>query len=208
MGMKTKKRIEKSRFQISVILFICIGLLFIGACSKKKIHSGYSPSTGADDPAGTGKDNQSQDGVKQQGGSNMAEDGLTGDKAGSQGASQLTSEAQAARDQFENNDILFEYNSAALLPDAQSILMEKAEWLQNHPEDAIIVEGHTDERGTVAYNLALGDRRAESVRAFLMELGVNIERIRTVSYGEENPADNGQNEAAWTRNRRAHFIIE
>jgi peptidoglycan-associated lipoprotein len=210
MGMKTKKRIEKSRFQISVIIFICIGLLFLGACSKKKIHSGYSPSTSAENLAGAGKDNQNQDGINQQGqsGSSMSEDGLTGDKAGSQEASQLTSEAQAARDQFENNDILFEYNSAALLPDAQSTLMEKAEWLQNHPQDAIVVEGHTDERGTVAYNLALGDRRAESVRAFLMELGVNIERIRTVSYGEENPADTGQNEAAWARNRRAHFIIE
>jgi len=113
-----------------------------------------------------------------------------------------------AREKFENNDIFFEYNSAALLPDSQSLLMEKAEWLRNHPNTDVVIEGHTDERGTVAYNLALGDRRAESVRIFLMELGVDIGRIRTISYGEENPIDPGQSESAWAKNRRAHFFVE
>lgn len=210
MGMKTKIRMEKGRFQLTVTVFICVGLLFIGACSKKQVRTDYPSVTGTGGQAGAGMKDKNQGGINQQTlgtGSDVSENGLGSDKTGAQGA-QLTSEAQAARDQFENNDILFDYNSAALLPEAQSILMEKAEWLQNHPQAAIIVEGHTDERGTVAYNLALGDRRAESVRIFLMELGVNIERIRTVSYGEERPADSSQSEAAWAKNRRAHFIIE
>jgi peptidoglycan-associated lipoprotein len=213
MEMKTSIRIVNGRFQLIVIFFICIGLLAIGACSKKKIRTDFPSISGAGNQAGTGMKDGNQGGTNQQtldaAGSDVSENGLTGDnKTGAGGTQQLTGEVQAARDNFENNDIYFVYDSAALLPDSQSLLMEKAEWLQNHPQAAIVVEGHTDERGTVAYNLALGDRRAESVRAFLMELGVNVDRIRTVSYGEERPVDTGQNEAAWAKNRRAHFIIE
>lgn len=115
---------------------------------------------------------------------------------------------QTAREKFESDDVYFEYDSAALMPEAQSVLMEKSEWLQNNPQVNVVIEGHTDERGTVAYNLALGDRRAESVRAFLMELGVDTGRMRTVSYGEERPLDPGQGESAWAKNRRAHFSVE
>ncbi|RTZ94927.1 MAG: peptidoglycan-associated lipoprotein Pal [Deltaproteobacteria bacterium] len=209
MEMKAIMQMEKGRF--IVILFICIGLMFIGACTKKRIGTGYTSAAGAGNQAGTGLNNNTNNTIGQQGSeSNLSESGLNGNNTGGQGtqAGQLTEAAQTAREQFESNDIFFEYNSAALLPEAQAILMEKAEWLQNNPQAAIVVEGHTDERGTVAYNLALGDRRAESVRAFLMELGVNVDRIRTVSYGEERPLDNGHTEAAWARNRRAHFVVE
>ncbi len=212
MEMKTSIPTVNGRFQLIVIFFICIGLLALGACSKKKIRTDFPSISGAGNQAGAGIKTGNQGGTNQQtlgtNGSNVSENGLTEDnKAGADG-DQLTSEVQAARDKFENDDIYFEYDSAALMPEAQSVLMEKAEWLQSHPQAAIVVEGHTDERGTVAYNLALGDRRAESVRAFLMELGVNVDRIRTVSYGEERPVDTGQSEAAWAKNRRAHFIIE
>jgi len=209
MEMKAIMQMEKGRF--IVILFICIGLMFIGACTKKRIRTGYTSAAGAGNQAGTWLNNNTKNTTGQQGSeSNLSESGLNGNNTGGQEtqAGQLTEAAQTAREQFESNDIFFEYNSAALLPEAQAILMEKAEWLQNNPQAAIVVEGHTDERGTVAYNLALGDRRAESVRAFLMELGVNVDRIRTVSYGEERPLDNGHTEAAWARNRRAHFVVE
>ena len=212
MGMKAILQMEKGRCRFIVILFICVGLMFIGACSKKRIKTGYTSTAGAGNQAGAGLNNNTQNATGQQGSeSNLSESGLNGDTATGQGttqAGQMTEAAQTAQERFESNDIYFEYNSAALLPESQSILMEKAEWLQNNPDAAIVVEGHTDERGTVAYNLALGDRRAESVRAFLMELGVNVDRIRTVSYGEERPLDNGHTEAAWARNRRAHFVVE
>ncbi len=139
-------------------------------------------------------------------GSSVSEGGLD-DTAGGAGANE-TSEARMAREKFENDDIFFDYDSAALLPDGQSLLMEKAEWLRNNPGANVVIEGHTDERGTGAYNLALGDRRAESVRTFLTELGVDTGRIRTISYGEENPLDPSSSESAWAKNRRAHFFVE
>jgi len=212
MGMNATKRMGKGWLRLSVVIFSCIGLLLIGACSKKTIRSDYPSIAGAGNQNGTGMNGNGKNGTGSDqttlgSGANVSENGLTGDNAAN-GTAQSAGDAQTARDQFENNDILFEYDSAALLPEAQSILMEKSEWLQNHPQASIIVEGHTDERGTVAYNLALGDRRAESARAFLLELGVNVDRIRTVSYGEERPVDPNHDEAAWTKNRRVHFVIE
>jgi peptidoglycan-associated lipoprotein len=113
----------------------------------------------------------------------------------------------AARDMFLNEDIFFEFDSAVLLPEAQSILRKKAEWLINNPDTSATIEGHCDERGTNEYNLALGDRRAESAKAFLMDLGVKGSQLSCISYGEERPVDPAHNEEAWAKNRRGHFII-
>uniref|UniRef100_A0A7C4RU44 Peptidoglycan-associated lipoprotein Pal n=1 Tax=Desulfatirhabdium butyrativorans TaxID=340467 RepID=A0A7C4RU44_9BACT len=101
----------------------------------------------------------------------------------------------------------FEYDSSALLPEARELLKRKAEFLMANPQISIVIEGHTDERGTSEYNIALGERRAESVRSFLEGLGVAASRMSTVSYGEEKPIDPGHNEAAWAKNRRAHIEI-
>ena len=76
-------------------------------------------------------------------------------------------------------------------------------WLKQYPDVVITIEGHADERGTTEYNLALGDRRANAVRNYLMALGVDQERILTISYGEERPADPGHDDSAWGQNRRA-----
>ena len=117
-------------------------------------------------------------------------------------------EAMAARQMFENDDIYFEFDSPALLSAAQDVLKRKAEWMRDNPNVTVIVEGHCDERGTNEYNLALGERRAESAKMFLVDLGIPANRIRTISYGEERPVDLGHNEEAWAKNRRAHFVIE
>ena len=90
---------------------------------------------------------------------------------------------------------------------AQDVLKNKGMWLRDNPDVNVTIEGHCDERGTVEYNLALGDRRAESAKAYLVNLGIPASRIETVSYGEERPVDPGHNEAAWARNRRAAFVI-
>jgi peptidoglycan-associated lipoprotein len=113
----------------------------------------------------------------------------------------------AARDMFLSEDIFFEFDSAVLLAEAQEILRKKAEWLINNPEATATIEGHCDERGTNEYNLALGERRAESAKAFLVDLGVQGSRLSSISYGEERPVDPGHNEEAWAKNRRGHFII-
>jgi len=115
---------------------------------------------------------------------------------------------QSAREMFENEDILFEFDSASLSVEAQEILRAKAEWLRENPRAQVMIEGHCDERGTNEYNLALGDRRAFSSKSFLVDLGIADSRITTISYGEEQPVDSRSTEDAWTQNRRAHFVIK
>jgi len=104
-------------------------------------------------------------------------------------------------------DAFFGYDEAALGADAQAALTDSANWLKRNPSYNLLVEGHCDERGTEQYNLALGDRRANTVKQFLMTLGVDAARIRTVSYGEERPFDPGHDESAWAKNRRAHLVL-
>ena len=115
---------------------------------------------------------------------------------------------QSAREMFENEDILFEFDSASLSVEAQEILRAKAEWLRENPRAQVMIEGHCDERGTNEYNLALGDRRAFSSKSFLVDLGIADSRLTTISYGEEQPVDSRSTEDAWTQNRRAHFVIK
>ena len=104
-------------------------------------------------------------------------------------------------------DSFFEYDKYTLTPEARSILAADAEALMKKPETRILIEGHCDERGTTEYNLALGDKRANAVRDFLVNYGVDRNRIETISYGEERPFAQGTTEAAWAQNRRAHFVI-
>jgi peptidoglycan-associated lipoprotein len=104
-------------------------------------------------------------------------------------------------------DVRFEYDSAALTEEGKATLEKHALWLQGRREVRVTVEGHCDERGTVDYNLALGEQRARAARDYLASLGVAADRLRAVSFGKERPLDLGHDEAAWSRNRRAHFAV-
>jgi peptidoglycan-associated lipoprotein len=104
-------------------------------------------------------------------------------------------------------DIYFDFDKSTLTPAAQDNLMQKAEWLRENPDRTATIEGHCDDRGTNEYNLALGDRRAESAKAFLVDLGIDASRLNTISYGEERPVDPRNNEEAWAKNRRDHFVV-
>ena len=112
------------------------------------------------------------------------------------------------RERFINADIFFEFDSSTISTEAEAILRAKAEWMQRNPSLSIVIEGHCDNRGTTEYNLALGERRAESVKRFMIDLGVSETRIRTISYGEERPLDRGDTEESWRKNRRAHFEFD
>jgi peptidoglycan-associated lipoprotein len=114
----------------------------------------------------------------------------------------------AARQAFTSEDVYFDFDSSALLPMAQETLSKKADYMLHNPGQKVTIEGHCDERGTAAYNLALGERRADAAKAFLVNLGVNPDDITTISYGEENPVDPGHNEEAWAKNRRDHFAVQ
>lgn len=115
---------------------------------------------------------------------------------------------EMARNQFLSDHVHFAFDSAALLPMAQEILKRKSAWLSDNPGVSAVIEGHTDERGTAEYNMALGERRAESARAFLVDLGVSSSRLSTVSFGEERPLDPNSNEETWAKNRRVQFRIK
>lgn len=104
-------------------------------------------------------------------------------------------------------DIRFDFDKYDLRPEAREILREHADWLLKHTEFEVIIEGHCDERGSGEYNLALGERRAQAARDYLVTLGVDNGRLTTISYGEELPLDPSHNEEAWTKNRRDHFVV-
>lgn len=101
--------------------------------------------------------------------------------------------------------IHFDYNSYTLTPAALEVLKRNADRIKSQPSVAIQIEGHCDERGTQEYNLALGERRALTVREYLINLGVDSARLTTISYGEEDPKEAGHTEAAWSKNRRGQF---
>jgi peptidoglycan-associated lipoprotein len=99
--------------------------------------------------------------------------------------------------------VFFSYDSYSLAATAQATLSKQAKWLKANPSIAIAVEGHADERGTREYNLALGDRRASSVKDYLMSQGISSNRISTISYGKERPVQSGSNDTSWAQNRRS-----
>jgi peptidoglycan-associated lipoprotein len=104
-------------------------------------------------------------------------------------------------------DVPFDFDSAELIPAARPVLDRTAEWLRSYGTVSLLIEGHCDERGTVEYNLALGERRATAVFNYLTSLGIAASRLKTISYGKEFPLDPGHTEEAWARNRRAHFEV-
>jgi peptidoglycan-associated lipoprotein len=114
---------------------------------------------------------------------------------------------KAARAAFVNENIHFDFDSASLSETAQQILKRKADYMRANSNVMVTVEGHCDERGTEIYNVALGDRRAVSVKKYLVALGVDSQRLGTISYGEEKPLAAGHNEASWAMNRRAQVVI-
>ncbi len=125
------------------------------------------------------------------------------DSSGSDSASALLEEARRMV-----KDVFFQYDSAELEPDAVSQLKNNAEWLNQNRTISAMIEGHCDERGTSEYNMALGEKRAETTKSFLVRAGVEASRLETVSFGEERPFDSGHTEAAWSKNRRAHFVVK
>jgi peptidoglycan-associated lipoprotein len=105
-------------------------------------------------------------------------------------------------------DVFFAFDKAGIRDDQKAALAENVSWLKANAGAKILVEGHCDARGTVEYNMALGERRAKSVKDFLVKAGVAAERISTISYGKERPFVLGNDESAWKWNRRAHFVVQ
>jgi peptidoglycan-associated lipoprotein len=129
-------------------------------------------------------------------------------------AAPLTDAERFARESLDElnaehplGDPFFDYNENTLRDDARQVLQQDAQWLAKWPQTVIRVDGHCDERGTAEYNLALGDRRAETVRGYLTSLGVKPDRIQIRSLGKEAPFCQDSGEACWSQNRRGHMVI-
>jgi peptidoglycan-associated lipoprotein len=170
---------------MKMTLLVTAALLATTACSKKKPADlpPPPPSAAADPNAGTTQP--------------------TTDVSGAA----LPGSRQDFVQQAGSDTVLFATDSSDVDSEAQSTLTRQAAWLQRYPNVSVTIEGHCDERGTREYNLALGDRRANSAKNFLVNNGVSASRISVISYGKERPAASGSDESAWAQNRRAVTVV-
>lgn len=182
---------QKKLLKSLALVLIIPGLLMLFACAETEVQS-----TTPDAPKAQLVDDEGK---------------AAADEEAAQEAAQRAIEEDAIRKELEaftGEDIYFDFDQSSLTSEAQAILQKKAVWLRNNAEASVVIEGHCDERGTTEYNLALGDRRANSAKSFLVDMGIAPSRLKTISYGEEMPVDRGSNESAWAKNRRAHFSVE
>jgi peptidoglycan-associated lipoprotein len=191
----------KKSFMI-IIFFLCIGLVLMG-CPKKTVMKD-EPSVKKEESAAAkaeadriAKEREAK--VREETTKKELEQSLVAKKE--PGIEGVVFESSLLK------DIYFDFDKYDIRPTDAAILKENAALLKKYTNVKIQIEGHCDERGTNEYNLALGERRANSTKNYLLTLGVPPERISTISYGEEKPLDPGHNEEAWTKNRRAHTII-
>lgn len=174
----------------------------VSSCAKKKISSEPSTTSAEEEARKRADEEARQRELERQ--NALKEEDLS---EGSLSARMADQRTESARTIFENEDIYFEFDSIRLSPDAQEILAKKAVWLRANSRASATIEGHCDNRGTNEYNLALGEGRAQSAKAFLVDLGIDSSRLKTISYGEERPIDRAETEEAWNRNRRASFVL-
>ncbi len=199
----------RKKLWISLALVLIIpGLLFTASCAKKTVKSDITTDQKAQEEAEIRARMEAEKAKQAEMDAQMEKTRLNALEEQRMKEEALKREMMAARTRFLNEDIYFEFDSSALLSMAQDVLKRKAQWLRDNPGASVVVEGHCDERGTNEYNLALGDRRSNSAKSFLADLGISVSRLKTISYGEERPVDTGHNEETWAKNRRAHFVIE
>ncbi len=199
------------------LLVIVPGLLFTVSCAKKVVQSeptveqdiGAQDAAAENEVALAAREKAAQEEAARQW-EMQAEEDLRQTQLAESAAkeAEMDRAKMAAMQMFMNEDVYYDFDSSALSDMAKNVLSRKAEWLRMNTDASVIIEGHCDERGTSAYNIALGDRRAESAKAFLLDLGIDAAQLSSISYGEERPVDTGMNEESWAKNRRAHFVVE
>lgn len=184
---------RKNSLWLPVVAVLAVAsLLTLGACSTKSKET--LPATGE----------------KADGGASGGAGGAGAQAGGAVTAEERTQQGQRDASYTEESqlkDVLFDFDKSDIRADARDLLKANADWIKAHPNAKIQIEGHCDERGTNEYNLALGERRANAVKKYIASLGVEADRLYTISYGEELPIDPGHTEDAWAKNRRAHFLV-
>jgi peptidoglycan-associated lipoprotein len=180
--MKEVQRVMRKLLMVLVVLaFACGTMLMMSSCAKKQVGTGEAAAP-APKPAPA---------------------------APAPAAAPSTAGVDVAQDvrAFEAEGIYFDFDKSEIKPEAKAILEKKAAWLRANPSYKVKIEGNCDERGTNEYNLALGDRRAKAAQKYLNALGISMDRMSTISYGEEKPACKEKTEKCWAQNRRDDFKL-
>jgi len=188
-------------FRVVLALVLMMSVPIFAACSAKRVVQSEPGITPAEEEA------ERRLAAEREAREAMEERRLREERLRAEARTRKAREEVAERERFLNVNIHFEYDKSRLIPEAKEILRRKARWLKAHPNASVIIEGHCDERGTNAYNMALGDRRATAAKSYLVDLGIASRRMATISYGEERPLDLRHNEGAWAKNRRAQFVL-
>ncbi len=186
-----------------LLALLILSGLFLLACGKKEVKTD-GLTTGV--PAG--EEVKEDDAEKAKKRARIREQELTEQQLREKALAEEEARRRAMAVEFENEDVFFEFDQFVLSDSAKAVLNKKAKWLKDHPNGKALIEGHCDGRGSTEYNLALGQKRAEAAMQYILALGINPSRVSTISFGKEKPADPGQNEAAWAKNRRAHFVLK
>ena len=170
-------------------------VFFLAACSTTPKDTADSSGSGSTSSTSTSTSSSSD-----------VSSSENGDQAGADTAS---IEPGSQEDLIVNvgDRVFFDYDSFELDGDAQELLQDQVAWLKQYSDVSVIIEGHCDERGTREYNLALGEKRAQAVKNYLLSLGISSDRLSTISYGKERPAVVGSNDGAWTQNRRSVTLV-
>ncbi|HXV67872.1 MAG TPA: OmpA family protein [Nitrospira sp.] len=215
-------KIQRIGLQVgAVMISLGMAVLAVG-CAEKRIGStsgGESGAASRQGGAGGGVESIKQDELasveqplseadlpSRQGTRGESQPGMAG--AGSGSSSSAGAGSSVAADGRGLGDIFFDFDQYAVRKDAVSVLEGNSKWLRNQAGKSVVIEGHCDERGTLAYNLVLGEKRARTAKKYLENLGVPASRMQITSYGEVRPFCRDHNEGCWQQNRRAHFVVQ
>ncbi len=187
-----------NRKGLSILIVIFCLVAIVSGCAQKAVVK-EDPSVKSADGSEARKDAKEADRIREEEVKKEFEKSLVAKKT--PGIEGVVLESKMLK------DIHFDFDKYNIQPGEAETLKENSALLKKYPGMKFQIEGHCDERGTGEYNLALGERRANSVKKYLASLGISPNSVLTISYGEERPLDQGHNEEAWSKNRRAHFVI-
>lgn len=213
---------NKTIYVYGAALVMSMALIGMPGCSKKSVQSGGDSQSnqgmakGETDSSRSGVGNYPDTSVQSSGGGLRGLDKNPSEERVGSGTmlAKVDPSSSAGRqmDEFRAeaalSDVFFAYDSWAISEEGRQVLSRNAEWMKSNPGVLVKVEGHCDERGTAAYNLVLGEKRAKAARNYLVELSVNANRLSVVSYGKERPSCNEHAESCYQQNRRGHLVVK
>jgi peptidoglycan-associated lipoprotein len=196
---------------IMTVIF-CISMMLMTGCAKKAVSkdeglvAGEKKAAAAQSEADI-KKKEAEAAAKEEAARKLAAEQQKEDVKELALKRDVAAAAAAEKEQTAFEDIYFVFDKSTIEPEAREILKRLAGLLGSNKNYSLVIEGHCDERGTVEYNLALGQSRADAAMKYLVDLGLDKESIKTITYGKERPLDPGHDEEGWAKNRRAHFLI-